>query len=200
MPPRRPRPGRTQRPAEPASSSAWLHPGGAFTIAGFGGYVAGSCSGPAGWICSVRLPGAGSGAAGAADLADATPADGVVDLVWTYVAGPFRAGTGSGVDLGRFHASSWRLAAGELAWTAQGGRAGDGATPGAADPWSAAGQVAGPAGSGGLAVASPGSLALAALALAALATVAGHAHSRTRMQRSARHTRRASALSARRRA
>jgi hypothetical protein len=197
---------RAGTPADGASASTgWLHPGAMFTLGSFAGYIAGSCTSPAGWVCSIRLPGQDPALAWAADLADATPADGVVDLVWTYAAGPRVGGSPSGTPLGLFTASSWHAGSGRLSWWAQGGPTAPGLAPGAG-AWDADGWLAGPAGTGGSPLPAPGSLALAVLALAAwrLAPMlkSGSRSARKPLRATARGrarpARRAAALSARR--
>jgi hypothetical protein len=139
------------------ASGSFLYPGAVFGLGNFAGYVPGSCTSPAGWVCSARLPGLDPATAWAADVVDAEPADGVVDLVWTYVNGPKLRGSASGVPLGLFTASSWHGGAGMLDWSAQGGPF---HTSSAA--WANGGQVAGARASE---VSEPASLALAGLAL-----------------------------------
>lgn len=154
-------------PADDANPSMGrLHPGAMFTLGSFAGYVAGSCTSPAGWFCSARLPGQDPALAWASDLVDATPADGIVDLVWTYAAGPRVGGSPAGTPLGLFTASSWLTGTGGLAWWAQ-GRPTPPGLPQTEGGWTTAGWLAGPAGTGGSPLPVPGSLALAALALLA---------------------------------
>jgi hypothetical protein len=74
---------------------------GAFvTIYDFAGYVAGSCSGPTGWICSVQNVGYTPD--------DVLPTDNasVPNLTWIKTSGPSETGAPSGVALGAFSAVS----------------------------------------------------------------------------------------------
>lgn len=156
---------------ELSPASAWLHAGAVFGLNSFAGYVAGSCTSPAGWTCSVRLPGM-KPAAWAADLLDALPADGIVDLVWTYDGGPRVAGSAADVALGAFTAASWHSGQGLTDWSAMAGPVKVGAPT-----WAAGGQLAGPRAQD---VREPASLALAGVALLLAAGVLRSARPRLR--------------------
>jgi len=149
--------------------------GGFFTLFGFAGYVAGSCTGPAAWACTVQSAVDASESGAATDDAD------VVNLTWAYVGGPVLGGLPSGRSLGDFSAQSGYDTAGALEFAARtvtnrSGHAGsisDGAgrTDGpvvaakaafATDTGTAVEAVAANA------VPEPGSLVLAGLGLAAL--------------------------------
>lgn len=74
---------------------------GAFvTIYGFEGYVPGTCSGPAGWTCTVQNTGVTPD--------DVTPTDdpNIVNITWPYTSCATILGQPNGVDLGQFSASS----------------------------------------------------------------------------------------------
>lgn len=74
---------------------------GAFvTIYDFAGYVAGSCTGPSGWTCSVQNVGYTPD--------DTLPTDDptLPNLTWFYTSGPTLTGQPSGADLGFFSALS----------------------------------------------------------------------------------------------
>lgn len=71
-----------------------------FTLHGFAGYVSGTCTAPAGWVCTAQE--VGSTAADVWSLE--APAS--VNLVWAYTSGPAITGKGSIVDLGQFSAQS----------------------------------------------------------------------------------------------
>lgn len=75
--------------------------GGVFTLFGFGGYIDGSCAGPAGWTCSARD---GDGAA--------------VDLSWTLTGTASFLRRGGGFDWGSFSAKSVFDSGTVLRWTA----------------------------------------------------------------------------------
>ena len=70
------------------------------TIYDFAGYVAGSCAGPAGWVCTAQFVGYTPD--------DVVPTDkaGIVNITWAYTTGPTILGQPSGIDLGTFSAKS----------------------------------------------------------------------------------------------
>lgn len=159
----------TGDPAPSADADA----GGLFTLFGFAGYVVGSCTGPAAWVCTVQSAVDASANGAAPDDADA------VNLTWAYVGGPVLGGLPSHRGLGDFSAQSSYDTIGQLSFAARAvtnnsGRAGsisDGAGqtdgPVAADSAGATDTVVVEA----LAVnevPEPDSLALAGLGLAAL--------------------------------
>ena len=69
---------------------------GFLTLYDFGGYVAGSCAGPAGWVCTAQNVGFTPD--------DVVPNDnpGVTNITWAYTSGPEIVGSPSGVELGTF--------------------------------------------------------------------------------------------------
>ncbi len=77
-----------------------LNFGGFLTIYDFNGYVAGSCAGPVGWVCTKQNVGFTPD--------DVIPTDdpAIVNLTWAYTNGPTIFGQPNGVDLGFFSALS----------------------------------------------------------------------------------------------
>jgi hypothetical protein len=77
-----------------------LSTGAFLTIYDFGGYIAGSCTGPAGWTCTSQMVGYTPD--------DVIPTDnpGLRNITWVYTSGPTILGQPSGVDLGLFTAQS----------------------------------------------------------------------------------------------
>jgi len=73
---------------------------GSLTVFDFAGYVAGSCSGPAGWTCTAQNVGFTPD--------DVIPTDNpnIVNITWAYTSGPTLLGQPSGIDLGLFSADS----------------------------------------------------------------------------------------------
>ena len=73
---------------------------GFFAIYDFGGYIAGSCGGPAGWECTNQNVGF--------TPSDVMPIDdpGLTNITWAYTSGPTIVGSPNGVDLGTFYAES----------------------------------------------------------------------------------------------
>jgi len=73
---------------------------GFLTVFDFAGYVAGSCSGPAGWTCTAQNVGFTPD--------DVIPTDNpnIVNITWAYTSGPTLLGQPSGIDLGLFSADS----------------------------------------------------------------------------------------------
>ncbi len=73
---------------------------GFFTIYDFAGYVAGSCAGPTGWVCTSQNVGFTPD--------DVVPTDnaGIVNITWAYLTGETISGQPSGTDLGDFTAKS----------------------------------------------------------------------------------------------
>lgn len=70
------------------------------TIFDFEGYVAGSCTGPAGWTCTTQNVGYTPD-----DVLPTDDAD-IVNLTWVYTSGPMISGSPNGVSLGLFSAQS----------------------------------------------------------------------------------------------
>ena len=66
----------------------------------FAGYIAGSCSGPAGWACTAQNVGFTPD--------DVVPTDNpnIVNITWAYTSGPTLLGQPNGIDLGLFSAKS----------------------------------------------------------------------------------------------
>lgn len=73
---------------------------GFFTIYDFGGYIAGSCGGPAGWECTNQNEGF--------TPSDVMPVDdpSLTNITWAYTSGPTIVGSPAGVELGSFFAES----------------------------------------------------------------------------------------------
>lgn len=71
-----------------------------FTIRGFAGYLSGTCTAPAGWVCSAQHSGLAEEGGRSTLMVD------VVDLIWAYTSGPAIVGQPGSVDLGQFAAQS----------------------------------------------------------------------------------------------
>jgi hypothetical protein len=131
---------------------------GAFvTIYDFAGYVAGSCTGPSGWTCSVQNVGYTPD--------DTLPTDDptLPNLTWFYTAGPTLTGQPSGADLGAFAAMSIYNNIDLISYAARAEKNNGSAAGTVADN---VGTTRGPVAP--LAVPEPGSLALAGMSLALL--------------------------------
>ncbi len=74
--------------------------GGFLTLYDFAGYVAGSCAGPADWVCTAQNVGFTPD--------DVIPTDdaAIVNLTWAHTTGSVILGQMGGVDLGQFTAMS----------------------------------------------------------------------------------------------
>lgn len=70
------------------------------TIMDFAGYVAGSCTGPAGWTCTAQLVGY------TPDSVIPTDSAGIYNITWVYTSGSTILGSPIGVNLGNFTAQS----------------------------------------------------------------------------------------------
>jgi hypothetical protein len=70
------------------------------TLYDFAGYIAGSCTAPAGWVCTAQNTGF--------TPSDVSPNDktSVLNLTWVYTSGPVLGGQPNGRDLGLFSAES----------------------------------------------------------------------------------------------
>jgi hypothetical protein len=88
------------QPGENPVSHTTITFGSFLTIFDFGGYVVGSCTGPAGWTCTAQNVGFTPD--------DVTPVDKswITNLTWTYTSGPTILGQPDGKDLGIFTAKS----------------------------------------------------------------------------------------------
>jgi hypothetical protein len=131
---------------------------GAFvTIYDFAGYVAGSCSGPSGWTCSVQNVGYTPD--------DTLPTDNptLPNLSWFYTSGPTLTGQPSGMSLGLFTAMSIYSDVDLISYAARAEKNNGSAKGTTADN---VGTTRGPVGP--MAVPEPGSLALAGMSLALL--------------------------------
>lgn len=143
-------------PANPTVPHNNLSFGSFLTIYDFAGYVAGSCGGPAGWVCTAQALGYTPD--------DTLPNDdaALMNLTWVYTTGATINGTPGNVDLGSFFAQSIYDSAALVSYTARGVK-NRGASAGTiADN---VGTVSAPM---ALAVPEPGSLALAGLGLLGL--------------------------------
>jgi hypothetical protein len=84
------------------------------TIYDFAGYVAGSCSGPVGWTCTVQNVGFTPD--------DVVPTDNssITNITWAYTSGSTLLGQPSGLDLGLFSAQSIYSVATTVSYTSRG--------------------------------------------------------------------------------
>ena len=101
-------------PTTPSVSHTDLRFGAFVTIYDFAGYVAGSCSSPAGWTCSAQNVGFTPD--------DVLPNDdpNVRNVTWVYTTGPTLLGQPNGIELGRFTAVSLYSAGRLDSYTARG--------------------------------------------------------------------------------
>jgi hypothetical protein len=88
--------------------------GGFLTLYDFAGYVAGTCTGPAGWTCTAQRLGFTPD--------DVMPLDNpdVFNLTWAYTSGPTLLGQPNGSDLGFFSAQSIYSAGAGTSYSARG--------------------------------------------------------------------------------
>lgn len=101
-------------PTTPSVSHTDLSFGAFVTIYDFAGYVAGSCTSPAGWTCSAQNVGFTPD--------DVLPSDdsGETNVTWVYTSGPDLLGAPAGLELGRFTAVSLYSAGRLDSYTARG--------------------------------------------------------------------------------
>lgn len=88
------------RPAGGLVAYASLSLASSFTLYDFAGYVIGSCTAPAGWVCTHEGVGTGLDAAVVHDRAD------ILNLTWYYTSGPNFSARPADQDLGLFTAQS----------------------------------------------------------------------------------------------
>ena len=121
------------------------------TVYDFAGYVAGSCTGPAGWLCTAQSIGFTPD--------DVVPLDNasLINLTWVYTSGPTLVGFPDGRDLGLFSATSIYDTSTEVSYAARGVKSTGLSAGTIADN---VGRTRGPT-----EVSEPGSLALAGMAL-----------------------------------
>jgi len=128
-----------------------------FTLQDFSGYIDGSCTGPAGWVCRVRESGkridGGHGA----------------DITWSFAGGLKYLQAQGDVDMGWFGAQSLFAGASPLGFASG---VGDFATPALQGGTRFTGSTLGPQASRGE-VPEPGTMALTGLALGLLAWTRG---------------------------
>jgi hypothetical protein len=87
-------------PSVNPTASDSLVGGSYLTIMDFAGYVDGSCTGPAGWACTVQNVGY------TPDSVLPTDNAGIVNITWAHTTGSTILGAPDGVDLGTFTAQS----------------------------------------------------------------------------------------------
>lgn len=132
--------------------------GSLLTIYDFDGYVADSCNGPTGWVCSAQYVGI--------TPSDVMPNDdpGIFNLTWVYTSGAIVSGDPGGYDLGNFSAQSIYNTVTSVSYAGRGTR-NDGNFAGSIGD--NVGVTSGPTAQV-MAVPEPGSLALAGLGLLGL--------------------------------
>ena len=143
-------------PSSPTVPHNNLSFGSFLTIYDFAGYVAGSCGGPAGWVCTAQALGYTPD--------DTLPNDDatLMNLTWVYTTGATINGTPGNVDLGNFFAQSIYDSVALVSYTARGvNNRGASAGTNADNVGTVSAPVA-------LTVPEPGSLALAGLGLLGL--------------------------------
>lgn len=128
-----------------------------FTLYDFAGYVLGSCTAPAGWICTQEAVGSG----GDAELVNDRPD--ILNLTWHHTSAPDRHGASAAQDLGLFTAQSLYCSGGELSYLA---RVMPRADARHRSVWRNAGEIQGP--TDRAVVAAPATLVLAGLGVALL--------------------------------
>lgn len=144
-------------PAENPVPHENLSFGSFLTVYDFAGYVAGTCTGPSGWVCTTQNTGFTPD--------DVIPQDNpaIVNLTWAYTSGPLITGQPNGADLGFFSAQSIYSEDTQVSYAARGVKNNGGSAGTIADN---VGNTRGPR---ALEVPEPTSLALAGLALGLLA-------------------------------
>lgn len=87
---------------------------GFLTLYDFGGYIPGTCTGPAGWTCTTQNLGFTPD--------DVVPNDdpNLVNITWAYTSGPTILGQPSGMNLGVFSAQSTMNGPGQVSYAARG--------------------------------------------------------------------------------
>lgn len=130
-----------------------LRVGSFLTLYDFAGYIADSCTGPAGWVCTAQFVGFTPDEVLPDDDAS------LLNLTWVYTIGPTLGGHPGGLALGLFGASSIYGTSTPISYAARGVRNGGGLIGTFADN---VGRTEGPS---AVALPEPGSLALAGLAL-----------------------------------